>query len=61
MSDGLSDANTEAAAARQLEIAAAALAEAVLDVRDQAFGPQPTVLWIINNEPRRAGLRVVPF
>ena len=59
MSGGMEDSRHEEAASREIESAASKLAEALIEVRDAAFGLPSGALDIANNELRRAGVKIV--
>lgn len=57
MSDGLSVANREERCANKIMDAAESLADALLDVRDAAFGYTSLTIEVVNDILRRAGVR----
>lgn len=58
MSDGLSVANREARCADKIMDAAESLADALLDVRDAAFGYTSLTIEVVNDILLRAGVQV---
>lgn len=60
MSDGLSDSNREMSVTLEIQLAADALADALLSVYDKAFGYPEMTLEIANAALKRAKLKLVP-
>jgi len=58
MSDGMSDSRREESATWRIRFAAEKLADALLAIRDQAFGYPPMTLEVANAELRRAKVKL---